>query len=108
MTVSRLLTIALPMAAAFAAGALAERSGVLKPSHTDYLQLTGPVPLHSDVGAGSLPTGTALYQDHAFDEGHVRYTVYVNVKGPLPARPIRSDKRNLIDPLWGDQHDDAP
>lgn len=101
MAIPRLITTALLLAATFAAGVQAEKLGMLKPSHTSYLQLTAPLTLSTDNAGGTLPAGTALYQDQAFAEGHVRYIVYVNVKGPLPAQRIRSDKRNLIDPLWG-------
>lgn len=101
MAISRLITSALLCVAAFAAGVQAEKLGVLKPAHTDYLQLSAPMTLSAEEATGSLPPGTTLYQDQALAEGHIRYIVYVNVKGPLQAQRIRSERRNLIDPLWG-------
>jgi len=105
MALSRSITSAIVLAGAFAAGAWAQKTGVLAPFHTTYLRLAAPVALNAGSDAGRLPAGTALYRDATFAEGHVRYIVYVNVKGPLPAQHVHTDTRNLIDPLWSTMPD---
>lgn len=73
-------------------------------SSTDYLKLTEPLLLNAGGETKyfhMLPVGTALYKDYSFPEGHTRYIVYVNVKGDFQAENVVSDKKNLIDPIWG-------
>ena len=80
-------------------------------SHTEYLKLSEPLLLNAEGKTkyfNMLPVGTAMYKDYSFPEGHTRYIVYVNIKGEFQAEKAVSDKKNLIDPIWGEtvQKDD--
>ena len=73
-------------------------------SKTEYLKLSEPLLLNAEGETKyfhMLPAGTAMYKDYSFPEGHTRYLVYVNVKGDFQATKEVSDKKNLIDPIWG-------
>ena len=73
--------------------------------NTEYLKLSEPLLLNAEGERKyfhMLPVGTAMYKDHSFPEGHTRYIVYVNVKGEFKNEKVESEKRNLIDPIWGE------
>lgn len=74
-------------------------------SNTEYLKLSEPLLINAEGEAKNyhiLPAGTPMYKDYAFPEGHTRYIVYVNVKGELQGEKVVSDKKNLIEPIWGE------
>ena len=93
------------LAGAFACGMLFQRYGVPVLTNTTYFKLKEPLRLQSESTAEAsdfhmLPTGTALYKDWTFPEGHTRYLVYLNVKGPIAAERVDSNQSNLVDPIW--------
>ena len=50
-----------------------------------------------------LPQGTTLYRDKSFPEGHDRYVVYFNHKGPVAYEEVAMKPEYggpFIDPLW--------
>lgn len=50
-----------------------------------------------------LPQGTTLYHDKSFPEGHDRYVVYFNHKGPVAYKDVALKTGYggpFIDPLW--------
>ena len=103
MKIARGVATGVLLAGAFAFGAWAQKAGLLSIGGTRYLKLTAPLELSPEGKAGAphaLPPGTALYKDQAYAEGHVRYIVYVNIKGGFQAEQVASDKSHLIDPLW--------
>lgn len=51
-----------------------------------------------------IPSGTTLYFDKAFPEGHVRYIIYINYKGKA-LELQESDKPGFIAPSWIHQID---
>ncbi|WP_283184003.1 MULTISPECIES: hypothetical protein [unclassified Pseudomonas] len=64
------------------------------------LLIEGP---QGDEQAYVLPTGTTLYHDKSFAEGHDRYVVYLNHKGAIAHEevPMKPEyKGNFISPLW--------
>lgn len=105
MRIFHTISLGLLVAGAFAVGAIAQKSGGLNMSNTEYLKLSEPLLLNADGEAKyfhMLPVGTPMYKDYSFPEGHTRYIVYVNIKGEFQAERIISDKKNLIDPIWGE------
>ncbi|MEE3936002.1 hypothetical protein [Pseudomonas viridiflava] len=55
-----------------------------------------------------LPTGTSLYREKSFPEGHDRYVIYLNHKGNIahedvPMKPEYDGQ--FIDPLWASNID---
>lgn len=105
MRIVHTILLGLVSVGSFAIGAIAQKSGILNMSHTEYLQLSEPLLLSADRETKyvhMLPAGTAMYKDYSFPEGHTRYIVYVNVKDNFQAEKMVFDKKNLIDPLWGE------
>lgn len=105
MKIIHAVLVGLSVAGAFVVGVIAQKSGELNMSHTEYLKLSEPLLLNAEGETKffhMLPVGTAMYKDYSFQEGHTRYIVYVNVKGEFQAENIVSDKKNLIDPIWGE------
>jgi hypothetical protein len=97
--------LGLLLTGSFAVGAIAQKSGELNMSNTEYLKLSEPLLLNAEGAAKyfhMLPVGTPMYKDYSFPEGHTRYIVYVNVKGEFQAEKVVSDKKNMIDPIWGE------
>ncbi len=94
--------LGLTIVTAFSAGALAQKLGAFTMT-TKYVKLTEPLLLHS---AGQLeyfhllPQGTPMYKDISFAEGHTRYIVYVNIKGPFESESVVSEHRNWVEPIW--------
>lgn len=73
-------------------------------SNTQYLRLSEPLLLNSEgkmTYFHMLPVGTPMYKDYSAPEGHTRYIIYINIKGEFQAEPVISDKKNLVDPIWG-------
>jgi hypothetical protein len=105
MKFARTIVLGLCIAGAFAIGAVTQKLGVLTMKNTEYLKLSEPLLLSAEGEAKyfhMLPVGTAMYKDYSFPEGHTRYIVYINVKSEFQAEKIVSDKKNLIDPVWGE------
>lgn len=97
--------LSLSIIGAFAIGAVAQKSGVLNMSSTEYLKLSEPLLLSAEGERKyfhMLPVGTPMYKDYSFAEGHTRYIVYVNLKGEFQTEKVISDKKNLIDPIWAE------
>lgn len=72
-------------------------------SKTQYLKLSEPLLLSAGGESKNfhmLPAGTPMYKDQSFPEGHTRYIVYVNFKGAFAAEVVKSEKPNLVDPIW--------
>lgn len=77
--------------------------GVPYMKNTTMLKLKEPLLLNAEGEIHNyhiLPTGTTLYLDHSFPEGHDRYRVYINFKGAFEHEVIESDKSNFISPIW--------
>lgn len=105
MSVFHAILLGLSFAGAFAVGAIAQKSGVLNMSNTEYIKLSEPLLLNAEGETKyfhMLPVGTAMYKDYSFPEGHTRYIIYVNIKGEFQAEKVVSGKKNLIDPIWGE------
>ena len=105
MRVFRAILLGLCVTVAFAVGAIAQKSGKLNMSNTNYLKLLEPLLLNAEGETKyfhMLPVGTPMYKDYSFSEGHIRYIVYINVKGEFQSEEVISDKKNLIDPIWGE------
>lgn len=104
MNVARKTAVVLCMAAAFGAGMTVQKFEPFLMAKTSYTVLKEPLL----VSAGGetkyyhlLPVGTPLYVDESFPEGHTRYKLFINIKGPFAGEAIVSDKANLVDPIWG-------
>lgn len=70
---------------------------------TDFLRTTEPLLLNAGGETKYfhlLPTGTAMYEDGSFPEGHTRYVVYVNIKGDFAHEKVHSDKVKYTSPIW--------
>lgn len=105
MKIFHAMLLGLSFTGTFALGAIAQKSGALNASNTHYLRLSEPLLLKADGKTkylAMLPIGTAMYKDEAYAEGHTRYIIYVNIKDQFRAEKVVSDKKNLIDPLWGE------
>jgi hypothetical protein len=80
-------------------GALLSQKGVMPMSGKKAFRLQEPLIIEGEKqnGYSLLPTGTVLYYDKSWDEGHSTYHVYFHFKGRFKAVPIVGDG---IDPIW--------
>lgn len=104
MSTIRLIISGLAIVSAFSIGVLTKNFSVLHVPTTNYLKLSEPLLLNADSETKyfhMLPPGTAMYKDYTAPEGFTRYIVYINVKGEFQAESIVSEKRNMVDPIWG-------
>lgn len=88
---------------AFFAGSLTLKYGVTKIGNTKYIKTVEPLLLNAGgehTFLYMLPPNTPMYKDDSFPEGHTRYIVYVNIKDKFSSEQIKSDKPDLIDPIW--------
>jgi len=70
---------------------------------TQYLKTMEPLLLNAGGETQYfhlLPSGTPLFKDHSFPEGHTTYVAYINIKGAFAAETLETDKVNFSAPIW--------
>ena len=80
-------------------GALLSEKGVIHMNGKKAFRLEEPLIIEGEKqnSYSLLPTGTVLYYDRSWDEGHSTYHVYFHFKGSF--KSVETDGTG-IDPIW--------